>query len=124
MLPIPGYRRRMEQLAQGHSMIGSRRKEVRRDAWGWPAAPSSSGGWLRHQLQFRLCSLDDFTEAFGSRSDHAVASAAIDTKHGLAMHSSAALHRLCEYAVDDDDEFIIAVGDRFDDRRSRSCREV
>jgi acetolactate synthase I/II/III large subunit len=114
MLPIPGYRRRMNELsersldhleaAKFFEMLGEAKRPL----------IYAGGGVINAGA---AVSLSDFAEAFGIPIVTTLMGiGAIDTTHPLAMrmlgmHGTA----FANYAVEDAD-FLIAVGARFDDR--------
>ena len=116
MLPIPGYRRRMNELAErrrGRRIGGA----ILRDA-GRVAAAADLRGRRRHQCRSAPEALTEFAVSVRhSRRHHAhghrrVRHARIRSRmRMLGMHGAA----FANYAVDDCD-FLIAVGSRFDDR--------
>ena len=114
MLPIPGYRRRMNELsdrtlddleaAKFFEMLGEARRPL----------IYAGGGVINANAAGPLC---EFAETFGIPIVTTLMGiGAIDTTHKLAMrmlgmHGTA----FANYTVDDAD-FLIAVGSRFDDR--------
>jgi acetolactate synthase I/II/III large subunit len=114
MLPIPGYRRRMNELshralddleaAKFFEMLGEARRPL----------IYAGGGVINGNA---AAALFEFAEAFGIPVVTTLMGiGAIDTKHPLSMHMLG-MHgtAYANYAVEDAD-FLIALGSRFDDR--------
>jgi acetolactate synthase-1/2/3 large subunit len=114
MLPIPGYRRRMNELA--HRTLDDLEASKFYEMLGDAKRPLiyAGGGVINGNAAVALC---EFAEAFGIPIVTTLMGiGAIDTTHRLAMrmlgmHGTA----FANYAVEDAD-FLIAVGSRFDDR--------
>jgi acetolactate synthase-1/2/3 large subunit len=113
-LPIPGYRRRMNELA--HRTLDDLEAAKFFEMLGEAKRPLiyAGGGVINSNA---AVSLGDFAEGFGIPIVTTLMGiGAIDTTHKLAMrmlgmHGTA----FANYAVEDAD-FLIAVGSRFDDR--------
>ncbi|MBV8803660.1 MAG: biosynthetic-type acetolactate synthase large subunit [Sinobacteraceae bacterium] len=114
MLPIPGYRRRMTELA--HRTLDDLEAAKFFEMLADSRRPLiyAGGGVINGNSAVPLC---EFAEAFGIPVVTTLMGiGSIDTMHPLAMrmlgmHGTA----FANYAVDDAD-FLIAVGSRFDDR--------
>jgi acetolactate synthase I/II/III large subunit len=114
LLPIPGYRRRMRELAE--TTLGATQAERFFAMLGESRRPLiyAGGGVINGNASSAL------TEFAGAFSVPVVTTlmgiGALDTTHPLAMHMLG-MHgtAYANYAVDDCD-FLIAVGARFDDR--------
>jgi acetolactate synthase-1/2/3 large subunit len=114
MLPIPGYRRRMNELA--HRTLDDLEAAKFFEMLGEAKRPLiyAGGGVINANAAVPLC---DFAETFGIPIVTTLMGiGAIDTTHKLAMrmlgmHGTA----FANYAVEDAD-FLIAIGSRFDDR--------
>ena len=113
-LPIPGYRRRMNELA--HRTLDDLEAAKFFEMLGEARRPLiyAGGGVINANA---AASLSEFAEAFGIPVVTTLMGiGAIDTTHSLAMrmlgmHGAA----FANYAVEDAD-FLIAIGARFDDR--------
>ncbi|MDB6107817.1 MAG: acetolactate synthase large subunit [Gammaproteobacteria bacterium] len=114
MLPIPGYRRRMNELS--HRTLDDLEASKFFEMLGESKRPLiyAGGGVINANAAVALC---EFAEAFGIPIVTTLMGiGAIDTTHRLSMrmlgmHGTA----FANYAVEDAD-FLIAVGARFDDR--------
>jgi acetolactate synthase-1/2/3 large subunit len=114
MLPIPGYRRRMNELA--HRTLDDLEAAKFFEMLGEAKRPLiyAGGGVINGNA---AVSLSEFAEVFGIPVVTTLMGiGAIDTTHALSMrmlgmHGTA----FANYAVEDAD-FLIAVGSRFDDR--------
>src|SRR5882762_851738 len=114
MLPIPGYRRRMNELS--HRTLDDLEASKFFDMLGESKRPLiyAGGGVINGNA---AVALSEFAETFGIPIVTTLMGiGAIDTTHRLAMrmlgmHGTA----FANYAVEDAD-FLIAVGSRFDDR--------
>jgi acetolactate synthase I/II/III large subunit len=114
MLPIPGYRRRMNELS--HRTLDDLEASKFFEMLGESKRPLiyAGGGVINGNSAVALC---EFAEAFGIPVVTTLMGiGAIDTTHRLSMrmlgmHGTA----FANYAVEDAD-FLIAVGSRFDDR--------
>jgi acetolactate synthase-1/2/3 large subunit len=114
MLPIPGYRRRMNELS--HRTLDDLEASKFFEMLGESKRPLiyAGGGVINANAAVALC---EFAEAFGIPIVTTLMGiGAIDTTHRLSMrmlgmHGTA----FANYAVEDAD-FLIAVGSRFDDR--------
>jgi acetolactate synthase-1/2/3 large subunit len=114
MLPIPGYRRRMNELS--HRTLDDLEAAKFFEMLGESKRPLiyAGGGVINANAAVALC---EFAEAFGIPIVTTLMGiGAIDTTHRLSMrmlgmHGTA----FANYAVEDAD-FLIAVGARFDDR--------
>src|SRR6186713_3066498 len=114
MLPIPGYRRRMNELAS--RAIDAAESARFFEMLGEASRPLiyAGGGVINANASVPLA---DFSDAFGIPVVTTLMGiGAIDTKQKLAMHMLG-MHgtAYANYTVDDCD-FLIAVGSRFDDR--------
>jgi acetolactate synthase-1/2/3 large subunit len=113
-LPIPGYRRRMNELA--HRTLDDLEAGKFFEMLAESRRPLiyAGGGVINGNAAVSMC---EFAEAFGIPVVTTLMGiGAIDTQHRLAMrmlgmHGTA----FANYAVDDAD-FLIAIGSRFDDR--------
>jgi acetolactate synthase-1/2/3 large subunit len=114
MLPIPGYRRRMNELS--HRTLDDLEASKFFEMLGESKRPLiyAGGGVINGNAAVAVC---EFAEAFGIPIVTTLMGiGAIDTTHRLSMrmlgmHGTA----FANYAVEDAD-FLIAVGARFDDR--------
>src|SRR4051812_22425919 len=114
ILPIPGYRRRMNELA--HRTLDDLEAAKFFEMLGEAKRPViyAGGGVINSNASV---SLADFAEAFGIPIVTTLMGiGAIDTQHKLAMHMLG-MHgtAYANYTVDDAD-FLFALGSRFDDR--------
>ena len=115
MLPIPGYRRRMNELAD-RCIDDGRSRALLRDA-GRSEAAAHLCRRRRHQRRSGGTRCASSPNAFGIPVVTTLMGiGAIDTTHPLCMHMLG-MHgtAFANYAVEDCD-FLIALGARFDDR--------